>query len=362
MSFELDKDISFPEITLPAFGSFSIPGVEVKAEKPLWRPATDIKAEIRGGTENAYNRMRAALTRNLPDSSQFANFWQGHTAIICGGGPGLGKSLGFVRKRKKLSKKTLIVAPNRSHDWLAARGIVPDIGIMMDPAPWLLDYMTPRKDVMYFLGSALDPRILDKFEEAKAAVVLTHYGFDDKMGEKATFEREFPGRQAAFIYGCSTSGLRSIPLLSNLGVFDFILTGFDSCCAPNTAELYSYAKPLTKPASQLRVIKNKARGTSLSVRTNEDMWIQISDFAWMISTLDAWKIDGAKMRRPIRIQAVGDGAIPWMCFQAGEEARAQGLTPQVDHVDPESMRRKYGKSPHYDYAADKRLESAPIPH
>lgn len=340
----------------PALRSSTLPlqGIKLRG----FGPAPVRTGLIRGGVQQAYERMHAAMKRNLPDSSKFVGLWKDHTAIVVGGGPSLQHTLSEIRIRKKLARKTLIIAPNKSHDFLVSKGIVPDIATMMDPAPWLIDYITPRKDVLYFLGSTLDPKIFDKFAAAGARVIITHYGFDPMKGEKAYVEREFPDRVAAFVYGPSTSGLRSISLLLMLGITKIVLHGLDSCKAPG-GSLYAYDKPVIKKGDLSITARNRGRKAALTAITNKDMRIQVDDFADIMKNLDKVTVNGAKPN--VRILAAGDGLIPWMCFQAGEEARANGLTPRFDHTKPEAMRRKYGIEGHYDYAASKYLEGMPEP-
>lgn len=285
-------------------------------------------------------RLAYAQRYPLPSMALIAHKWAGERVIICGGGASLTKSLPAIRTRRKLSKRTKIMACNKTHDFLLSKGIVPDFGIMLDPKEWVKDYMTPHRDVIYLLGSTLHPDVLDKFKEAKAKAYIYHPIGD---GDSDYLLSLFPAHQntMAMIAGYSTVGLRSVYASEVLGFDEIHLHGFDSCYDPGAKDLYAYAKPNTVH-DPMGICVQASDGTEFKAISNRMMSRQVTEFQDMVYALHS-AIQNQHMR-PISLKVAGDGAIPWLAWKLGI------------HANPELMQAKYGKAPVFDYTSGKAPE------
>lgn len=281
----------------------------------------------------------------------------GQRGIIIGGGPSLAETYNDVRYQAATNRDGIkIAAPNKSHDWMIngeREGkkwkripLIPDYGVMLDPAPYVVDYQTPHPDVTYLLATTLDSRVFAKFLRAQAMGMVWIPIFDGSEIEPHAERYLTDGIDRHFVSGGSTVGLRTINLLASFGLNPIDLHGFDSCYAPKSKTLYAYDKPLIINALTDYVIRSKfGRGDRMRVQSNSMMAKQVMEFADMIERLPQLIIDG-KMRS-LKLRVHGDGAIPWLAWKASEV-----MPDFIEHATPEKMAAKYGDCAFWDYVED----------
>tara|TARA_R110001592_G_scaffold6393_3_gene34388 strand:+ start:1958 stop:3013 length:1056 start_codon:yes stop_codon:yes gene_type:complete len=266
--------------------------------------------------------------------------------FVCGGGSSIQNTLPRIQTKRRVSHRVRIAAVNKTHDWLISKGIIPDYGILSDPRPHVLDYMTPHPKCMYLLAACLDPKVFKKFkgfnyklwvpinEELDSGYLIDHLPVED-------------GWEHAFVAGASTVGLRTVPLFTVCGVTEFELHGFDSCyqptqCADDIDNLYAYDKPESDYEHLDVTAVSRETNEGFRCITNKNMANQMREFPWFIErsrefTMNNIK-DGVAVEQPVEqnITVAGDGVIPWLAWKEGV------------HVDPTGMFKKYA-SGHVDY-------------
>lgn len=169
--------------------------------------------------------IRSALSRGLKTVHKCSA--HDLTLSIAGGGPSLRDTYREMTGR--------IAAVNGSHDWLISQGVIPYACALIDPLPELAERITPRDDVVYFVGSCCDPAVLERLKGKH--VFLWHVAgqLDDEQEiiEEAT-------KDWFLIGGGSTVSLRWISLGYVLGFRKFALHGFDSSLRGNEHHAYEH--------------------------------------------------------------------------------------------------------------------------
>lgn len=261
----------------------------------------------------------------------------GRKIILCGGGASLEHTLNDIRAELSGANPPLVMAVNKTHDYLIANGITPDYGVLMDPREHVFDYMTPTVGVKYLFGGSVDPRLWDKFKNND--VYLWHAAATEK---DHSFLRDLlkkrPWLSIASIPGPSTVGLRALNIIIDVLECPSVeMHGFDSCYAPQDGALWAYHKPVTFEHSRVdfTVISQKD-GKKLRVYANADMSRQVYEFDAMMELMRNSYRAGVRKRLP-KIMIAGDGAIPWMAWCNGA------------HATSDRMKAKYGQSHIYDY-------------
>lgn len=286
-----------------------------------------------------------------PSTGILNDKYAGKRAAIVGGGSSLIDTIPELRTQS--DRGDVIVAPNRSHDWLIngellrpkkwkRRPIIPTFGIMTDPAPHVFNYMTPHPKVQYLLSAILDWRVIIKFMKAPVGCYLWVPTYEGDAEDIQYAAEMFPNRGIQFISGGSTVGLRAIGLLVSMGCPVIDLYGFDSCYAPGTKDLYAYHKEFVTTEESHPVLVSKATGHQFQCHSNYHMAKQAEEFAMFVHRLDNLIINGRMRNAKIRVH--GDGAIPWMVWKDG------GPDKVIEHATPERMKAKYGKAKYWDYA------------
>lgn len=169
----------------------------------------------------------------IPSAARLANTYRGKL-IIAGGGPSLAETLPDIRRQTRVSKTTKVAAVNRTHDWLLKKGFKPDFGILIDPKPWVANYMTPTAGVKYCLGAKVDTATWQRF--AKHPEVYHWHPLELAEERDAVIQ----GHDFMVVPGQSTVGLRSIPFGYALGFRKFELHGMD--CNKRNGAGHAYEK------------------------------------------------------------------------------------------------------------------------
>lgn len=300
--------------------------------------------------------------REFRSAAYLRDKFKGQKVLICGGGPSIENTLKDIKRQIKLSKRVKVLALNKTHDWLLSKGVQPDIGCMGDPAPHVATYQTYQRGTDYLLGSTLHDDTLARFA-GKRNCYIWHPTNDDE-GDKDWFDKNYPGAALCRVSGKSTVGLRSVTLAPIvMGFAEVELHGFDSCDAPRQVtrlgfpgarKLYPYSKPNMEMSFKDLTMCAK-NGDEFHYEANEHMARQSYEFFDAL----AWILDAQADGRmpPFNLRVSGDGAIPWLCWKAGDNP----LTKTPFHATPERMQAKYGDAVYYDYAQGMASKPADIP-
>jgi|TARA_R110000744_G_scaffold95719_3_gene184861 hypothetical protein len=262
------------------------------------------------------------------------NKYHNQKLIICGGGPSLNDTFKNVRKQAK-SNRVKILAVNKTHDWLIKRGIKPDFGVLIDPKPWVKNYIKkPIRGVIYLLGAKLDPSVWSVFKNNKN----TFHWHPLEFEEEATLVKGLDTKNSgyALVPGQATVGLRSVALAYELGFREIELHGIDSSSQSGKSHAYQkhtdsevdlYDPWKDNPIETVQVDSPSCSRTYVCTR---QMASQIQQFKTMVSEFDILEQQGAHEITTITV--AGTGAIPYLA------AAGYGLHVRDDYnKDPESM-------------------------
>lgn len=174
------------------------------------------------------------------------NKHHGAECCIVGGGPSLQKTVGELRRLAK--RGCIIIAVNKSHDWLLKRGLPCHYAVLLDPKEWVAEYIDltlpdrARKSCgklwvrpTYLIASQVHEKTLAKFKDLPNAY-LWHAGAG--LGESELLKTRYPaGAEWCVVPGASVVGLRAMWLAHGLGCRKLRLFGIDgSAAVPNQAE------------------------------------------------------------------------------------------------------------------------------
>lgn len=143
-------------------------------------------------------------------------------AIVACYGPSLGRTAEDLEAERKATGAA-VISVSGAHDFLLSRGIIPDYHVECDPRPHKADNIeSPHDGIVYLIGSAVHPCLLDKLEGAD--VRLWHVSTPEHM---CRLIDELGESSNTTISGGGSVGLRSVPLLYNMGYRDFSIYGMD---------------------------------------------------------------------------------------------------------------------------------------
>lgn len=305
-------------------------------------------SEIRPGQgraglmSEALEKARYAMELGFPSISALLGKYTGRKFIIAGSGPSLVDTLPEIRRQLRLSKRTMIVAVNKSHDWLLSKGVPPErmIGLIIDPKPWVATYMTPTKGVTYCLGSKLHRDTLDRFKGHSGAYLFHMWEF---VEEFEALCKEYAHRfDIVSIPGYSTVGLRAFNVGYDLGCREFECHGFDSSHKDNAPDLeikdatHAFEKnvPRMDNTPECMVIDDKT-GRPRWYYTDMHMARQLKEFFECVEGFDE-RAKNESDAQPIKVTIAGHGALPF-----GVCCRAREGSTNVRHVNP-----AWNKDPH----------------
>lgn len=282
--------------------------------------------------EERYARFKYAFSLGLPDVAEIPRERIGRIASIWGGGYSIVKTLPETRRRLKLSKGIRLFALNKTHDWLARKGLTPHFGVLADPRPWVADYMTPQKGVDYLFSSKLDPKIFERFLKAKASIYLWHpVETADGVSDATHLAKNYSNHTRTLVVGYSTVGQRTVEMILHLKPEAIELNGFDSCYDRDHDKLYPYSKP-NSFSGVLEIDRNdmtiKRGDHAFRFLSNTMMRRQVEEFAQLMQSVGE-RMEQGKIK-PTPIYVNGTGAIPWMAWRAGH------------HMNPEMMQKLHG--------------------
>lgn len=209
------------------------------------------------------------------------------TAIICGSGPSLIETLGFIRAQK--ADNGVVFALNNAARVLNAHGIRPDYQVMLDARQANADeFMREDNANAYLIASQCHP---DVFAAAEGKPVLLWHPVIDGIDEL------FPDRNMTLVGGGTTVGLSAMALAYTMGFRKFALFGYDS----------SHRGEQQHAAPQSRTDQEKWQFDVFvgdrKFRTNAAMGKQaelFEGFAWDLANLGC------------EISVYGDGLLPYI--------------------------------------------------
>ena len=228
---------------------------------------------------------KANLARGLP---LFIG-QEAHKAKLCivGGAPSLKDtlpSLQFLRGRG-----ALVLALNNTHDWLAERGIVPDLHVMLDARRENAEFVRrPNKGTTYLIAAQCHP---DVFDALAGHEVITWVA--DVPGMRALAE-SIKDKPLGLVGGGSTVGLKAMALAYLWGFRWLGLFGFDSCYSGLSH--HAYPQSLNDMESVVHVLRGGKR---------------FACAPWMHAQAEDFHHDAqALLERGCSIKTYGEGLIP----------------------------------------------------
>ena len=272
-----------------------------------------------------------------------------HPSVVCivGGGPSLAEEVGALRHLIKRGAK--VIAVNKSHDWLLRRGLRCDYATLLDPKPWVADYIDLQLAAAkenrrragklwaapkYLIASQCDDLVLGKFN-GRTDSYLWHAAAG--LGESVVLKQEFAGEPWVNIAGASVVGLRAVGIAHGLGFRRMHLFGIDGSMKPprdagGKPMLYAYDKPHIDATWRAFEVKLTS-GWTRAFMANHHMARSVYEFEDSMREWDA-QIKAGKME-PFSIRVHGDPTYSAIAMVAA----GMGV-----HADTEENER-YGKRP-----------------
>jgi hypothetical protein len=275
-------------------------------------------------------RVHAAQRSGLPSLARHMGVGRGETLLICGGGPSMGDLATIKTIRALAQKGAKVWAVNKTHDFLLSKNIKPWAACLLDPMPWVADYIQkPRTDVLYAVASQCHADVFGRLHAYSPH--LWHAGIDDVDGEgypTDILQREYAGQDWLVVPGPTTVGLRSILVGYALGFRRFHLFGVDSSMRvlpDHSSCLHAYDKPRPSDAVEGWVSLRTKTGEQRFF-TNSHMARQAQDFEDTMERIA--EMVRTKAMQPIRVCVHGDGLLPALARCYGWHA------DQVDTLSP----------------------------
>ncbi len=254
-------------------------------------------------------RIHLAMAQPWPSLRQLEHKYPGETLIIAGGGPSIKdpETLSLIRKLHK-KRGVKIIAPNRSHDFLISKGIIPDFGVVIDWGSHVAGYIKKwQRDTKYIIGHQVAPETYKVWSDAP---IKPHIVFvEANCGEYDVLRNQYPERRDWIcIGGKNTIGMRCLEIGGILGFRNFELVGFDSCY--RDGKLYGYHKGYIEEESAADFTLAYPNGSGArTFRANASMAKQLNGFCLEMQEMDA-RIAAKKMPR-MKVRVWGDGALPY---------------------------------------------------
>ena len=186
----------------------------MKLDKPLCIPSKSVL-----GDDILTQHIQHALSLGLP--SLPACHPHDMVAVLVASGPSITTQLDSIKRQR--DKGRPIIAIKDAHDWLIARGVIPNQAVVLDPTEhqWQC-FRRKHPDVQYWVSSQCHRTMFDHLRGHH--VSLFHLIHDGNMVYKGTSAKFMIG-------GATTTGLRAISVLWVMGFRRFELYGYDSCLA-----------------------------------------------------------------------------------------------------------------------------------
>jgi hypothetical protein len=186
--------------------------------------------------ERRYENMKVAIARGLPRIHRAVIDERAVMHVACYG-PSLQQTWKELRHP--------IISMSGATKWLAARGVVADYHVDMDPRQCQLrNYEPAIVGVKYLVASVCDPVVFDALRAAGADVTLWHAVSSNEQQDLAWVAQHDDG--ALLIVGGSTIGLTAIQIGGVLGYRRFAIHGMDGSFADGVRHAGAHADPKTQ--------------------------------------------------------------------------------------------------------------------
>ena len=276
------------------------------------------------------DRLRKSMKWNIPSAVHLMDKHPRGAVMICGAGPSIRDDVPRIREMQR--QGGLVMTCNKTYEYLLDHGIVADYHVMLDPMPWVAEYVQrPHPMTKFLVSHQCDPAVARRLRLRGGRVYLW-IAACDYYGATCPSEAqmaEYANRDFCMVAGSTTVGLRAVILAYYLGFRAIHLFGMDSSMVRDApgAEPRLHVMPKDKPkdATEGTVTLNNKAG-SWEFYTNNHMSKQATDFEDLISQI-AERIK-AKEMEPIGLRVYGEGLLP--AFAASVNL----------HAD-EAMNRKY---------------------
>lgn len=231
--------------------------------------------------------MVAQAERNLARDLPLFIEQPAHPAHVCivGGGPSLTETLPALRFHR--DRGHLIAALNGTHDWLIARGLVPDMHVMLDARAANVEFVRrPHKGVTYLIAAQCHPNVFDALEGQDVLVWVA-----DVPGMRELADRV--PKPIGLVGGGSTVGLKAMALFYLWGFRAQSLFGFDSCYRAESH--HAYAQPLNDGERRIDALIHGKR---------------FSCAPWMLAQAEDFDADARRLiDKGVTLKAYGSGLI-----------------------------------------------------
>ena len=172
--------------------------------------------------EERHDQMQQAVNLGLP-FLQKSKKLRADAVSICGYGPSLLDTWKTAKTYQKVFHRPLITVSG-AHDFLVARGVIPDFHVEIDPRPHKPKMLTrPQRKTQYLMASVCHPEFWD----------ILH-GYDVRLwhmvNDRSTVEwvaAHHPAGVTSLIGGGSSAGQRAMNVASWLGFQKFNIFGMD---------------------------------------------------------------------------------------------------------------------------------------
>ncbi len=276
------------------------------------------------------DRLHRSMKWNIPSAVGLMNAHHRGAALICGAGPSLRDDLPQLRKLQAAGG--VVITCNKTYEYLREQGITADYHCMLDPMPWVAEYVqNPQPRTKFMVAHQCDPAVVRRLR-LRGANVFLWISACDYYGVACPSEKQmqqYKDRDFCMVAGSTTVGLRAVILAYYLGFRAFHLFGMDSSMVTDEItgkpRLHVMAKDKPKDATEGVVTLNNKAGR-WDFYTNNHMAKQATDFEDLISQL-AERIK-AKEMEPVGLRVYGAGLLP---------AYAASVNLHAD----EAMNRKY---------------------
>lgn len=231
--------------------------------------------------------MVAQAERNLARDLPLFIEQPAHDGKVCivGGAPSLKDTLPALHFHK--GRGALVVALNNTHDWLAERGIEPDMHVMLDARAKSADFVrNPRKGVTYLIAAQCHPDVFDALAGHEVIVWVA-----DVPGMRELAQRT--PKPVGLVGGGSTVGLKAMALMHLWGFRWQGLFGMDSCYRQDAH--HAYPQALNDNESRVETIYGGRRYTCAP---------------WMVAQAEDFEHDARELQaKGATLKAYGTGLI-----------------------------------------------------
>jgi len=239
--------------------------------------------------EHLYDNCHAALASGFPILQEAGKIRMQPICLV-GASPNLGNHLHELARRKAAGAH--VMAIKGAHDYLISKGIIPDSAVAADAqADRARIFRDKREGTTYFLATQMHPDTWDYMRGSN--VILWHPRIDKHQDTSP----EWKGVKK--VYGGNTTGLRAISLAWILGYRIVTLFGFESCVRDH-GKRYKVTGEGTPDYDPPFPVNYAGRW----FMSNASLAQQCVD---LMPTL--------QMCPGIKLDTVGDGALPWVLSQ-----------------------------------------------